>query len=336
MKEKILVTGAGGYIGSVAVYNFLQNGLEVVGIDNFSTGFRKPLAILQEKFGQDRLRYYRKDLRDDLSSVFAGEEGIVAAVHFAAHCFIDESMKNPQKYFSNNIGGSQNLLAHLLDYGIKNVVFSSTCAVYGEAEYVPVNECHPTNPQNPYGASKKMVEQIMEWYGKQVGLNYVSLRYFNVCGASDDGLMGDSKRPSVLLVQNAVRGALGIAPFSLTCPQVDTPDRTPIRDYINVVDLANAHLKAISYLISGGESETINLGTETGNSVLEVISKVRAVTGVNFAVGKTTAREGEYAKMVASVEKAAKILGWKPEKTIIDSINSLMKWYQKHPQGWED
>lgn len=335
MGKKILITGAGGYIGSITAYIFLQNGFEVVVIDNFSTGYKKPLKVLQEKFGSEKLRYYEVNLADDLSQVFDDEKGISAAVHFAANCLVDESMKNPQKYFSNNVCGSQNLFVTLLEKGIDKIVFSSTCAVYGEAEYVPIDESHSTSPANPYGASKRIVEQIMEWYGKQSSLNYVVLRYFNVCGASEDGLIGDSKNPSVLLMQNAVRGALGIEPFQLTCPTVDTPDKTPIRDYINVVDLANAHLKAVNYLLGGGKSEIINLGTGTGNSVLEIISKVQDVTGVKFDIGKTTPRKGEYGRMIASIKKAKEVLGWQPEKTLEDSINSLVAWYKKHPQGWE-
>ena len=136
------------------------------------------------------------------------------------------------------------------DHKIKTIIFSSTCAVYGETEVVPVNETHPTKPTNPYGESKRMVEKMLSWYDSQRGFRYAILRYFNVCGASDDGLIGDSKNPSVLLVQNAVRGALGIEPFRLTCPEVDTPDKTPIRDYVNVVDLNEAHMKAIEYLLS--------------------------------------------------------------------------------------
>lgn len=336
MKHKILITGAGGYIGSVSTYLFLQNGFEVVAIDNFSTGHKEPLKVLQEKFGQDKFRYYQKNLQDDLSEVFENEKGIEAVVHYAASCLVNESMENPQKYFSNNVCGTQNLLATMLKYDVKKIVFSSTCAVYGEAEYVPVDENHPTKPANPYGESKRMIEIILQWYSKQVGLNYVILRYFNVCGASDDSLIGDSKNPSVLLMQNAVRGALEIEPFRLTCPQVDTPDKTPIRDYINVVDLNMAHLKAIDYLLNGGQSEMINLGTGTGNSVLEIVEKVQEVTGKKFELAKSAPRQGEYAKMIASIEKAKKVLGWQPQHSVEDSVHTLVKWYKEHPHGWSD
>jgi UDP-glucose 4-epimerase len=339
--NKILITGAGGYIGSVATYLFLKKGYDVVGIDNFSTGYRQPLQLLQKNFSSKKFRFYETDLKENFAPIFdkevksGGKAAFDAVIHYAASCVVDESMKKPEKYFSNNVGGSCNLLTTMVKYGVKNIVFSSTCAVCGEAKHVPVDEDHPTNPTNPYGESKRMVEKMMEWIGKIKNLNYVILRYFNVCGASDDGLIGDSKKPSTLLVQNAVRGALGIAPFYLTCPQVATPDKTPIRDYINVVDLNEAHLKALEHLLNGGKSEIINLGTGTGNSVLEIINKVWEVTGTKFKLQKTNPRQGEYAKMIASIKKAKKILHWQPSRSISDSIKSLSLWYKKHPCGWE-
>lgn len=335
MSKKVLITGAGGYIGSVSAYLFLQKGDEVVVIDNFTTGYRQPLELLQEKFGKNKIRFYEADLRNDLSPIFNEESNIEAVVHYAASCLVDESMKNPEKYFSNNVGGSQNLLTTIMKNGIKNIVFSSTCAVYGEAEYVPVDEKHPTNPANPYGESKRMIEKTMEWYSQLKDLHFVILRYFNVCGATDDGLIGDSKKPSTLLMQNTVRGALGIEPFFLTCPEVDTSDKTPIRDYINVVDLNEAHILAVDYLLSGGKSEIINLGTGTGNSVMEIVNKVQEITGKKIEMQKTTAREGEYAKMIASIDKANDILHWTPKRTIEDSVKSMVSWYNSHPHGWK-
>ncbi len=333
--RKILITGAGGYIGSVAAYLFLQKGYTVVGIDNFSTGFKQPLELLKKKFDNKLFSFYEADLKSNLSPIFKKEKGIKAVVHYAASCSVDESMKNPYKYFQNNVLGTLNLVQTMKNFGIKKIVFSSTCAVYGEAQYLPVDEIHPTNPTNPYGDSKRMAEKIIEWYGKIFDFKYLILRYFNVCGASDDGLIGDSKKPSTLLVQNAVRGALGIEPFYLTCPQVDTFDKTPIRDYVNVVDLNEAHLLAVEYLAKGGKSEIINLGTGTGNSVLEIIKKVEEVTGKKIKIKKTTPRQGEYAKIYASIDKAEKILGWQPKRTIKDSIISLVNWYQKYPEGWQ-
>ncbi len=332
---KVIITGAGGYIGSVTTQAFLQSNFEVIAIDNFTTGFKKPLQILQEEFGTDKIRFYEKDIADDLNPILEKEGSIEAIIHFAANCLVDESMKNPQKYFQNNVCGSQNLLTAILKYGIKNIVFSSTCAVYGEVHQIPVPETHPTNPTNPYGQSKKMVEEIIKWYGKILGLNYVILRYFNVCGASSDGEIGDSKKPSVHLVQNAVRAALGIENFFLTCPKVNTPDKTPIRDYVNVVDLAQAHIKAVDYLINKGSSEVINLGTGEGNSVLEIINAVQKITGKKFNIEKNhSSRMGEYSKVVASIDKAKEKLNWQPQKTLEDSIKSLITWYEKYPKGW--
>ena len=335
-KEKILVTGAGGYIGSVATYLLLQKGYSVVALDNFITGYKQPLELLQAKFGQDKLKIYELDLNKNLDQLFEQEKDIQAVLHYAAHCLVDESMKQPAKYFQNNVGGSSNLLAHLVKHNIKNLVFSSTCAVYGEAQYVPVDEKHPTIPENPYGESKRMVEAMLQWYARLGQLNCVILRYFNVCGTSDDSLIGDSKRPSVLLVQNAVRGALGLEPFYLTCPKVDTPDQTPIRDYINVVDLNEAHIKALGYLFNKGKSTVINLGTGKGNSVLEIISQVEQQTGKTLAKQFSKhPRSGEYAKMIADITKAKTVLGWVPQRDLKDSVNTLLNWYQKQPQGWQ-
>lgn len=335
--KRVLITGAGGYIGSVATYLFLKNDYQVVAIDNFSTGYRQPLELLQKKFGIERLQFYQTDLVKDWPKS-AREFNFDVVIHYAASCLVDESMKNPEKYFQNNVIGSLNLIQTMLKFGVKNLVFSSTCAVYGEAQYVPIDENHPTKPTNPYGESKRMIEKMIEWFGKLKGLNYVILRYFNVCGASDDGLIGDSKKPSSLLVQNAVRGALGIEEFHLTCPEVDTPDKTPIRDYINVVDLNEAHMLAVKKLESlndGRLTEIINLGTGAGNSVLEIVNQVELITGKKIERKKGATRQGEYAKMIASIEKAKKILGWQPKRTIKDSVSSLIKWYNNHPKGWD-
>jgi len=330
----LLVTGAGGYIGSVATNLFLQKGFRIVAVDNFCTGYRDPLTQLSEKYGKSSLTIYERSLHENLNDIFLKEKPD-AVVHYAAHCLVDESMKNPYKYFHNNVDGTASLLRAMDSSGTKKIVFSSTCAVYGEAEYVPVDEKHPTSPKNPYGESKRMAETEIDWYARTKDFKYAILRYFNVCGASDDAFVGDSKRPSVLLVQNAVRGALGIEPFQLTCPSVDTPDGTPIRDYINVVDLNEAHLKALQYLDNGGASERFNLGTGTGNSVKEIVAAVKKCTGKDFTMGAAAKpREGEYATMYANIEKARSILGWQPQRSIEDSVHSLTTWYTKRPHGW--
>ena len=332
--SKVLVTGAGGYIGSVAADLFLGKGYEVVAVDNFATGYRQPLELLQKKF-PEKFRYYEIDLKDDLNSLFDKEKNIDAVIHFAASCVVDESMRDPGKYFYNNVAVTANLLSAMEKAGVKNMIFSSTCAIYGEAEYYPIDEKHPLNPTTPYGASKKMAEEVIQWFGKLKGLNYVILRYFNVCGATEDGSIGDSKRPSTLLVQNAVRGVLGIEKFYLTCPEVDTPDKTPIRDYINVVDLNEAHLKALEHLMKGGKSDVINLGTGTGKSVLEIVEQVKKITGKEIPLEKGNTRQGDDPKKIADIKKAKETLGWSPRRTIADSVKSLVTWYTNHPKGWD-
>lgn len=337
MNEKILITGAGGYIGSVATYIFLQAGYEVVAVDSFEKGYKEPLDLLEKKYGKKKIRYYSVNLTNpkDLERLFFQEKGISGVVHFAAYCSVNESMVDPGKYFENNVHGSLLLLKHMVQNDIKKIVFSSTCAVYGEAEYVPVDEQHPTSPSNPYGESKLIVEKILSWYHKVHNVQYVVLRYFNVCGASDDGFIGDSKKPSVHMMQNAVRGALGIEDFYLTCPTIaDNPDNTPIRDYLNVVDLSEAHILAITYLQQKNMSNVFNLGTGTGNSVLEVVNRVQEATGKSISTSQGESRKGEYAKMIASIEKAKKLLGWHPKRSIEDSVRSLITWYTKNPNGW--
>lgn len=336
MSAKLLITGAGGYIGSCATSIFLDHGYDVVALDNFATGYRDPLKFLQHKYGDERLHIIQADLTHDLSPVFVQENDISAVIHFAAVCDLEESKQNPAKYYLNNVVGTHNLLSAMLKHHVKTIIFSSTCAVYGEAEYSPLEEDHPVAPGNPYAESKQMSEQMIRSYGQLLGLRYLIFRYFNVCGASDDGEIGDSKKPSTLLVQNAVRGALGIAPFYLTCPKVETPDGSPIRDFVNVVDLCEAHVKAIEYLRSHKTAgATINLGAGEGSSVLDLIRAVRDITGTQFRIQKSKSRSGESPRVIASINQAKRLLGWQPKHTLKDSINSLATWYTKHPHGWD-
>lgn len=335
MFKNILITGAGGYIGSITTYILLKHGYNIVALDNFSTGYLQPLELLQRKFGKSKLRIVKADITDDISSIFTQGKRINAVVHFAAKCSVDESMKNPETYFLNNVVGTQNLLSTMLKFNVKRIIFSSTCAVYGKIQCFPVDEKHPTIPNNPYGESKLMVEQMIQWYGKIRGLHYVILRYFNVCGASDDGVLGDSKKPSMLLVQNAVRGVLDIAPFYLTCLKVNTPDKTPIRDYIDVMDISEAHINVLKYLYKEKANTTINLGTGAGNSVLEIIHAVKNIAGKELQILNAKSRLGEYPKMIASIEKAKKLLNWQPKRSLENSVKSLVSWYTKCPDGWK-
>lgn len=338
-KKKILVTGAGGYIGSVTSDLLLHNGFDVIAVDNFSRGYEAPLTFLKNKYGDQRLSWEKIDLTTDNLEGFLKSLKVDAILHCAALCNVGESWENPTLYFGNNVIGVQRLADAAIKSGIKNIVFSSTCAVYGDAQYTPIDEKHPlANPSSPYGATKKICEEIFDWYAKTNFLNYVFLRYFNVTGAADDGSIGDSKNPSFHLIQNAIRGALGIDKFELNYASVNTPDGSPIRDYLNVVDLASAHMKALIFLIDNqGKNEVFNLGTGSGNSVLEIIKIVKEKIGVDFQVGDSSnRRKGEADKMIADISRAKNILGWEPAHSLDDSIQSLIKWYKSHPNGWSE
>lgn len=333
---KILVTGGAGYIGSHAVKLLLDKGYKVVVIDNLYRGYKQVIDFLQEKYKKSNLVFYRADLKNysDIEKILLNEKPD-AVLHFAALCLVNESMEKPEEYFENNVVGSLNLFKAMIKARIKKIIFSSTCAVYGESQYLPVDENHPTNPSNPYGESKLLTEKIIKWFNQVYGINYAIFRYFNVAGAADDGTIGDSKKPSQLLMQNAVRGALNIEPFKLTCPKVNTQDSTPIRDYINVVDLVTAHVMALDHLGKDIKNDVFNLGVGKGNSVLEIVNKVKELTGADFSVIQGESRKGEYAEIYADNSKAKKVLGWEPKRNIKDSVESLINWYKLHPNGWE-
>ena len=330
--KTIFVSGGGGYIGSHAVKRLLKDGNTVVVFDNFSRGFEEPLNILKS---HGKLLVEKGDLLEArrLEEVFA-QYKVDAVMHFAALCLVDESMRSPEIYFRNNVLGTLNLLEAMHKAKVGEIVFSSTCAVYGSAQYLPIDEKHPTNPENPYGESKLMAEKMVEWFGEVYGMNYAILRYFNVCGADSEGEIGDSKKPSQLLVQNAVRGALGIEDFKLTCPKVDTPDGTPIRDYIDVEDLIDGHIKALKYIF-GGNNILCNLGHGKGWSVKEIVEEVQKELGVSFDIKQGKARKGEYKEVCADNSLAREKLGWSPKKSLQESINSLKTWYENKPEGYQ-
>ena len=334
-KSKILVTGAGGYIGSVATYLLLQQGYEVVGVDNFVRGFEGPLSFLSHKYSKDQFRYYAKDIRTEINTVLESEPNIGAVIHYAAFCNVGESEKHPELYFGQNVSTTLALLEGLIKHKINRLLFSSSSSVYGEPKAEFIDENHPLDPTNhPYSESKFMCERMIDWYSQLFGLKYIFLRYFNVCGATDDGAIGDSKKPSFHLMQNAVRGALGIAPFALNNTAVDTPDQTPIRDYVNVVDLNQAHILALQYLDSVKSHDVFNLGTGKGNSVLQIIKTVEEITGVKIKKTVGERRHTDVSRAVSSNKKIQQVLGWQPTHSLADSVNSLVKWYQQHPQGW--
>jgi UDP-glucose 4-epimerase len=334
----ILVTGAAGYIGSVTCDLLLSRGYQIIGIDNLSRGFLAPIQHLQNKYGKDKFLFYEGDITGDIvGQVLDLHREIVVCIHFAALLNVGESWKIPEIYEKNNVGGTKRLLEELISHNVKKIVFSSSSTVYGNAQYLPIDELHPiAEPVTPYGKNKKACEDMLSSYANTDALQYISLRYFNVCGASDDGSIGDSKTPSFHLVQNAVRSTLGIAPFELTYAQVDTPDGSPIRDYVNVVDLADAHEKAIRWLIDHESgSEVINIGSGTGNSVFEIIEIVKKLTGKDFPINTSNdRRQNEANKMIASNQKAKEILGWTPTRTMSNSVQSMITWYTTHPLGW--
>jgi len=333
-EETILVTGGAGYIGSHAVKILLEEGFGVLVFDNLSRGYREVIDVLGKKYPHLKLAVGDLRERDAIDRVLAKNK-ITGVLHFAALCLVNESMEKPDEYFENNVLGTLNLLRAMKKAQVEKLVFSSTCAVYGENQYLPVDEKHPTEPTNPYGESKLMAEKEITWFSRLFGLKSVIFRYFNVAGASSDGLIGDSKKPSQLLVQNAVRGALKIEPFKLTCPKVATLDGTPIRDYVNVEDLARAHVLALKYLNRAKPGcQVFNLGTGKGNSVLEIVNKVQEITGAKFPIQKGKARKGEYAKVYADIFKVKSKLDWEPKKSLEETVHSLVKWYKKHPYGW--
>ncbi|MCI5951740.1 MAG: UDP-glucose 4-epimerase GalE [Anaerostipes sp.] len=329
---KILVLGGAGYIGSHTVYELIDAGEEVVIIDNLQTGYAKavhPKAV-----------FYKGDLRDRefLDSVLEKEKDIDAVIHFAANSLVGESMIKPLKYYDNNLCGTKTLLEALIAHGIDKIVFSSTAATYGEPERVPILESDRTDPTNTYGETKLSMEKMFKWVGKAHGLRYVSLRYFNACGAHKSGKIGEAHQPEthliplILQVPNGKREAISI--FGTDYP---TKDGTCVRDYIHVTDLAQAHILAVKYLMEGKESNIFNLGNGVGFTVKEVIETARKVTGLPIKAVEEDRRAGDPAVLIASSQKARDILGWKPEHDSLEEIiDSAWKWHKSHPNGYEE
>lgn len=327
----ILVLGGAGYIGSHTVYELIENGEDVAIIDNLQTGHIEAV--------HPKARFYKGDIRDRefLDSVFAKEK-IDAVIHFAAYSLVGESMEKPLKYYENNLCGTKILLDSMVANGINKIVFSSTAATYGEPESLPILETDKTEPTNPYGETKLAMEKMFKWVGKAHNINFVSLRYFNACGAHVSGKIGEDHAaethliPLILQVPNNKREHIYI--FG---DDYNTKDGTCIRDYIHVTDLAQAHILAVKYLRNGGESNIFNLGNGIGFSVKEVIETARKVTGHPIPAQISPRRAGDPAKLVASSEKARKILGWKPEHADLEEIiATAWNWHKNHPNGYND
>lgn len=331
-----LITGGAGYIGSHFVDEYLKRNNNILIIDNLVHGFREAITVIKKKHPDKTIKFHKIDLREykRLDHAFKKYK-IDLVVHFAGLCQVGESAINPEKYFDNNLKGGINLLNAMVAHKVNRLVFSSTCATYGEAKYLPVDEEHPQEPTNPYGMSKLLFEKLLPSYENAHGLKYIILRYFNVTGASIDGSLGYAKNlKQSLLIPDAIRGALGIYPFHLTTGTVKTPDKSPIRDYVDIYDLVKGHLKAINYLKHYSKSDVFNLGTGVGYSVKQMIKKVEEVTGKKIEITNGEARKGEYAKIYASFKKAKKILKWEPTVTLEKSINNLTTWFKLHPKGF--
>ncbi|OMF68746.1 UDP-glucose 4-epimerase GalE [Paenibacillus peoriae] len=326
----ILVTGGAGYIGSHTVAELLDLGEEVVVLDNLQTGHKA--ALLGGKL-------YEGDLRDkELLSKLFSENSIDAVIHFAANSLVGESMQNPGKYYDNNVFGTLSLLEAMKDAGVRRIVFSSTAATYGEPEKVPIEEGDRTEPTNVYGETKLMMERMMSWFDKVLGIKYVSLRYFNAAGAHESGKIGEDHRPESHLIPLVLQTALKQRPhIAVFGEDYATPDGTCVRDYIHVSDLADAHVRAVNYLREGNDSNVFNLGNGQGFSVKEVIETARKVTGLDIPVVTEPRRAGDPAILVASSDKTRSVLGWSPARTQLeDIISGAWGWHQSHPHGYGD
>lgn len=325
----ILILGGAGYIGSHTALELVRTGREVVVADSLVTGFNN--AVPEEA------RFYRGDIRDfDFLNELFHREKIDAVIHFAAYSLVGESVISPLKYYDNNLCGTKVLLEAMVKNNVKKIVFSSTAATYGEPENIPILESDRTCPTNPYGETKLAMEKMFKWTAAAHGLSYVSLRYFNACGADKSGKIGEAHNPEthliplILQVPNGKRESI-----SIYGTDYDTLDGTCIRDYIHVTDLASAHILAVQYLENGGESDIFNLGNGVGYSVRQVIDTARKITGHAIPAVEAPRRAGDPARLVASSEKAKRILGWKPVHASLEEIiASAWNWHKNNPNGY--
>ena len=327
----ILVLGGAGYIGSHTVYELIEAGKQVVIADNLETGHIEAV--------HPKAKFYQGDIRDRafVDSVFDNEQ-IDGVIHFAANSLVGESMTNPLKYYDNNLCGTKVLLESMVAHGIDKIVFSSTAATYGEPERVPILETDRTEPTNCYGETKLSMEKMFKWTGLSHGLRFVSLRYFNACGAHVSGKIGEAHNPESHLIPLILQVPNGKRDFiSIFGDDYDTKDGTCIRDYIHVTDLAQAHILAMDYLMNGGESNIFNLGNGVGFTVKEVIDTAREVTGHPIPAKTTPRRAGDPAQLIASSEKARRVLGWHPEHADLrEIIETAWNWHKNHPNGFAD
>jgi len=323
----VLVSGGAGYIGSVFTELLRENGEQPVVLDSLSRGHRN--AVAQEVPFYEGLSGDR-----DLVERIASEHQLDACVHFAAWAYVGESVEEPAKYYDNNFSQAAALFETLIEAGVKRVVFSSTCATYGEVKEVPIPEAHPQWPVNPYGWSKLFVERMLESYDQAYGLRFVALRYFNAAGAT--ATRGEDHDPESHLIPSILFAALGKRPnISIFGTDYPTPDGTAVRDYVHVSDLGAAHIKALAYLRNGGASRCFNLGTGQGYSVRQVIDMVKRVTGKEFPVSEEGRRAGDPAQLVAKADAAREVLKWEPKSSDLETIvRTAWAWHNAQPDGY--
>lgn len=324
---KVLVIGGAGYIGSHTVLALLQNNYEVAVFDNFINGHREAISILENTL-RKRIPVYQGDIQNfkEINQALQDykPDGVI---HFAAFAEVGESVKDPLKYYRNNVQGGINIARALIENNIDKLVFSSTCAIFGEPEQIPITEDLTKNPVNPYGRSKYIFEQILADLSKATSLKYVALRYFNACGADIESRIGEDHNPESHLIPLTMDTALGRREsISIFGTDYDTKDGTCIRDYIHVLDLADAHIKALEYMEREQKSDVFNLGTAEGYSVREIIREVKSVSGKDFAVIETSRRPGDPAILIADNTKAREVLGWTPKFSLKEIIESAWKW----------
>jgi len=319
----VLVTGGAGYIGSHTVRTLRERGRDVVVLDSLEHGHEAAVLGVPLVVG---------DIGDrELLARVMADYRVDAVVHFAAYKAAGESVTQPGRYFVNNVGKTAVLLEALQSSGIGHIVFSSSCAVYGTPTVLPVDEDHPLNPESPYGESKMLVERMLAW----LDLRSASLRYFNAAGASFDAAIGEDSVLSLNLIPRAMKAALGqIEELTVFGTDYPTPDGTAIRDYVHVVDLADAHVRALEALESGVASFTVNLGTGVGSSVQEIVDTTRAVSGVDLPVRLSDRRAGDPVAVYADNRRAAAVLGWKPQYGLDDIVATAWRWHSTHPNGY--
>lgn len=321
---KVLVLGGAGYIGSHTVYHLIDNGYDVAIVDNLQTGHEWAI--------HPKARFYKGDIRDRafMDSVFEKEENLDAVIHFAACSLVGESMQKPLKYYDNNLHGTEVMLESMVAHGVKNIVFSSTAATYGEPKNIPILETDPTVPTNTYGETKLSMEKMFHWTGVAHGIKYVSLRYFNACGAHPTAKIGEAHAPETHLIPIILQVANGTRDkIYMYGNDYNTPDGYCVRDYVHVLDLAQAHRLAVEYLVSGNDSNIFNLGNGVGFSVKQVVECARKVTGMDIPAEDAPRRAGDPATLVASSKKAKSILGWKPEYADLEQIiGTAWNWHQ--------